>query len=94
LALGRTVAELKQTMSMPELAMWQAYVTENGPLNAPLRIEWAIARAAAPFMGRGIKARQLAPLPREPEPEGNPSAAEAFALFKGLAMKTRAANGK
>lgn len=74
--------------------MWQAYVAENGPLNIPLRIEWAVARAAAPFMGRDVKPRQLAPFPREPEPEGNPSAADAFALLKGLAMKTRAANGK
>lgn len=78
-----TIDELERRMSRAELQTWIAYIDENGPLNPAMRIEAAIARAAAPFMGRQVKPRDLMPWPKEPEQEA--SLAETFALFKGLA---------
>jgi hypothetical protein len=71
MALGKTLGELKQ-MTNAELQIWVAYVEENGPLNPTLRMEAAIARAAAPFMGPKVKAKDLMPFPRIPEPEADP----------------------
>lgn len=69
-------------MTLKELAEWQAYVDENGPLNISLRIDAAIARALLPFLRKGTTMRDLMPFPVEPEPE--PSAANLFNLIKGL----------
>lgn len=80
-----TIEELEQRMSRAELQTWIAYIDENGPLNPSLRIEAAVARAVAPFMGRGVSVRELMPWPKEPEQEA--SLAETFALFKGLAKQ-------
>lgn len=78
-----TIGELERRMDRAELQTWIAYVDENGPLNIPLRIEAALARSTAPFMGRQVKPRDLMVWPKEPEQEA--SLAETFALFKGLA---------
>lgn len=59
-------------MGRDELSLWEAYVTENGPLNLPLRIESAIARIGAPFLGKSVKPRDLMVWPKEPEPEATP----------------------
>jgi hypothetical protein len=54
---GRTVQELQAAMSTSELASWQAYVEDNGPLDYQRRydepaalIAWA-ARSVAPGIG-------------------------------------------
>lgn len=74
--------EVKQRMSLAELATWQAYVDENGPLNLPLRIDAAVGRALLPFLKRGTKLKDLMPFPVTPEP---PATAEnLFNLIKGL----------
>lgn len=83
-----TVGELKVRMPMAELGTWVAYVNKNGPFNTALRIESAIARAVAPFMGKNVKPRDLMIWPRQPEPEANIEGV--FAMFKGLEMKTKA----
>lgn len=62
-----TVDELKVRMSAEELGRWMQYVAINGPLHATVRIEHAIARAAAPFLK--AKPADLAPWPRAPERE-------------------------
>lgn len=80
-----TLEEMKQRMSADELAVWTAYVDENGPLSFPLRMESAIARAAAPFLK--AKPRDLMPWPREQEPEATPEAL--LLMFKNMAAKTR-----
>lgn len=59
-----TLGELKSRMTVDELAVWRAYVDENGPLNPSLRVESAIARAVLPFL-KGAKMRDLMPWPRE-----------------------------
>lgn len=74
-------------MTADELRTWEAYVEENGPLNFPLRIESAIARSAAPFMGKSVRPRDLMIWPREPEPEATPEA-----IF--LALKKAASASK
>lgn len=61
-----TVAELSSRLSYAELLDWQTYADEMGPLHATTRIEWAVARAAAPFM-KDAKARDLAPWPKDSE---------------------------
>lgn len=55
---GRTVQELQAAMSASELASWQAYVEDNGPLDYQRRfdepaalIAWA-ARSVAPGAGK------------------------------------------
>ena len=58
-----TVAELSSRLSYAELLDWQTYADEMGPLNATTRIEWAVARAASPFM-KNVKASDLAPWPK------------------------------
>ena len=84
MALGKTLGELKQ-MTNAELQIWVAYVEENGPLNPTLRMEAAIARAAAPFMGPKVKAKDLMPFPRIPEPEATPEVMIAIVM---IAMST------
>lgn len=73
-------------MSMDELSTWEAYVMENGPMNFQLRMESAIARVAAPFLGKNVKPRDLMPWPKEPEPEA--TFEEFFAVFKNAASHT------
>jgi hypothetical protein len=60
-----TLAELKARMTIDELGLWRAYVDENGPLFAPLRLESAVARAVLPFLKKGSQMRDLMPWPRE-----------------------------
>jgi hypothetical protein len=86
MALGKTLGELKQ-MTNAELQIWVAYVEENGPLNPTLRMEAAIARAAAPFMGPKVKAKDLMPFPRIPEPEADPQVM--LAMLKSAAASNR-----
>lgn len=80
-----TVAELSGRLSYAELLDWQTYADEMGPLNASTRIEWAVARAAAPFLK--AKTRDLAPWPKEPDVEAT---ADGIAgLLAGLAAPNK-----
>ena len=47
---------------MDELGDWQAYVAENGPLNAMLRLDMAVARAVSPFLKGDLS--KLMPWPK------------------------------
>lgn len=38
---GRTIAEAKETLSLPEFKMWAIYRNKYGSLNPGLRTEWA-----------------------------------------------------
>lgn len=71
-------------MPQDELNMWVAYVEENGPLNLPLRIESAIARAVTPFL-KGATPRDLMVWPKEPEKPADIHTV--FAGFKNLASQ-------
>lgn len=71
-------------MGQSELSMWEAYVTENGPLNASLRLESAVARAVAPFL-KNAKPRDLMPWPKEPEATPD----KLLLMFKNLATASR-----
>lgn len=84
------LSELKQRVSQDEINTWIAYVDENGPLNQPLRIESAIARAVAPFL-KNVKPRDLMPWPREPERELKPEemALQLASMLKAQATKTK-----
>lgn len=93
MALGKTLGELKQ-MTNAELQIWVAYVEENGPLNPTLRMEAAIARAAAPFMGPKVKAKDLMPFPRIPEPEADPQVMLAMLKSAATTNKIRSQRGK
>lgn len=73
-------------MPQTELNVWVEYVKENGPLNASLRLEAAVARAVVPFL-KNAKPRDMMPWPREPEREATPDAL--FLMFKNLASQTR-----
>jgi hypothetical protein len=81
-----TIAELKERMGQDELGLWEAYVTENGPLNLPLRLESAVARAVSPFL-KNTKPRDLMPWPKEPEPEATPE--KLLLMFKGCATASK-----
>ena len=93
LSLGMTVSDLKTRMPNDEVGLWVAYVVENGPLNLPLRIEAAIARAVSPFL-KNTKPRDLMVWPREREPELTPKemAEQIAAQFRALAQKTKRAH--
>ncbi len=67
-----TVAELTERLGVGELADWVAYSNEMGPLNLAFRIDYAIARSAAPFLGGTDTMRKLMPFPKEPEREATP----------------------
>lgn len=71
-------------MPQSELNTWVAYVEENGPLNLPLRIESAIARAVTPFL-KGVSPRDLMVWPKEPDKPADIKAV--FAGFKDLASR-------
>lgn len=66
MALGKTLGELRATVTQEELGVWVAYVEENGPLNESLRLESAVARAVAPFL-KHVKPRDLMVWPRKKE---------------------------
>lgn len=69
-------------MTRDELGLWMAYVEENGPLNLPLRIESAVARAVAPFLNNKSP-RDLMVWPKPPEQEA--SIDDVFGLLKSAA---------
>lgn len=85
MTLGKSLTEVRQ-MSMEELATWEAYATENGPMNLALRIEAAVARAVSPFM-KNSKPRDFMPYPIEKEPEATPD--KLFMMFKNLASASK-----
>lgn len=66
-----TVEELRSRLSFAEFRDWQSYAEEMGPLNASVRMEWAIARGVMPFLSRQAKFRDMTPFPREPEKEAS-----------------------
>jgi hypothetical protein len=84
--MGMTVGDLRQRMSREELNVWVAYVAENGPLNLALRIEGAVARALSAF-AKNTTPKDFMVWPIEAEPVATPEAA--FALFKGLASRSK-----
>lgn len=63
------------------------YISQNGPLNLGLRIDWAIARAVQPFL-KNATVRQLMPFPKEDERVATLD--DMAALFKVAAAKTKA----
>ena len=71
---------------MGELSTWEAYAMENGPLNLPLRIEAAVARAVTPFL-KNAKPRDFMPWPKEPERVA--TAQDLHLMFKGLASQRK-----
>lgn len=83
---GMTVGELKNRMSLAELAAWQEYIKTQGPVNPMLRMDAGFARWMA-FNSKNGKVRDFMPWPVEPEQEG--TAEQAFAMFKGLARSNR-----
>lgn len=76
-------------MPQDEMNTWVAYVEETGPLNLPLRIESAIARATAPFL-KGVTPRDLMVWPKEPEQLADIHTV--FAGFKNLASQRNRKN--
>lgn len=81
-------------MPMWELSTWTEYVQENGPLNASLRMEAAIARAVTPFLKRATF-RDFMPWPRQPEqvPEIDQMKSGLMGIFKKAAAKTKLSKG-
>jgi hypothetical protein len=59
-------------MTPDEWHRWMLYRKKNGPLNAMLRLDAAIARCAAPFMGKGVKPSDLMPWPEKADEEMTP----------------------
>jgi hypothetical protein len=57
-------------------------------------MEAAIARAAAPFMGPKVKAKDLMPFPRIPEPEADPQVMLAMLKSAATTNKMRNQRGK
>lgn len=81
-------------MSITELATWDAYVYENGPLDLALRVDAAVARAVA-RTHRGVAFRDLMPFPRQPEqvPEVDQMKSGLMGIFKKAAAKTKLSKG-
>jgi hypothetical protein len=59
-------------MSAEEMHRWALYRKKYGPMNSMLRLDAALARAAAPFMGRNVKASDLMPWPDKSQDELTP----------------------
>lgn len=66
-----TVEELRSRLTFAEFKDWQSYAEEMGPLNAAVRMEWAVARGVLPFLSKQAKFRDFAPFPKEPEQEAS-----------------------
>lgn len=74
---GRTVAEAKEAISLPEFQAWMAYRAEHGPLHLAERLEWVgalIAHTVASTIPRKRGARapkfeDFLPQRRKPEDE-------------------------
>lgn len=81
-----TLGDIRQRMTQDELQTWVAYVEENGPLNAMLRIEAMIARSVAPFF-KNTKPRDLMVWPRQQEPEATPE--KLLSMFKNLSAASK-----
>lgn len=86
-----TVGELKQRMTAAELTAWVRYVNEFGPLNLAWRIDFAVARAAAPFMGKDITPKNLMVWPKIEEQEATPE--DVLSLLRGAKKREEVANG-
>ncbi|MEO8466239.1 MAG: hypothetical protein ABI640_12920 [Gammaproteobacteria bacterium] len=74
------MSELKERMTFEELMGWMAYSEEMGPINPILRLDAAVARAVAPFVGVSTR-RQMMPFPKTPEKEA--SIEEFMGILKG-----------
>lgn len=74
-------------MSERELETWRAYAERFGPFSLALRIEGAVARAAAPWF-KGAKMRDFMPWPTEDDDEtGMESMTEAQARALGWEVR-------
>ena len=62
---GRTIEELRATMSFAEFQIWQKYAEKMGPLDPSVRIDRAVA--AALVRSTGGKMADYMPWPRAPK---------------------------
>lgn len=85
-----TVGELKERMTTAERADWVRYVEEFGPLNLAWRIDYAVARAAAPFIGAG-SLQKLMVWPQQEDREA--SIEDVMGMLRAAKKTDKAANG-
>lgn len=73
LRLGKTLHELRQTMSAEELHLWKAFSRESPISDVRGDVQAAIVAAAA-FQAQGAKVSALDLLPKWTDPEPDPVA--------------------
>ncbi len=73
LRLGKTLGELRDTMSAEELQLWKAFNRESPISDVRGDVQAAIVAAAA-FQAQGAKVSALDLLPKWTEPEPDPVA--------------------
>ena len=81
-----TAAEVRERVTYSELMDWMAYADEMGPLNPSIRVEWAVARALAPFL-KNVNPRDLMAWPKAPERAATPD--EVFGVLMDAARKNK-----
>lgn len=79
-------SEVRARVSYAEMRDWSMYADEMGPLNLAVRIEWAVARAVAPFL-KNVKPTELMAWPKAPDTPATPE--EIMAALTNVARQNK-----